>query len=129
MNSREIVKPTGNIEIHPLADNGEGFFPPGTEWRVDSGYTFHFTDSGNLTVINPAGEQVWESATDWRGATELVMEPTGDLAIYSNVHGERLWHSNTSGHPGAFVAFQQDGNLVIYDRHAQPIWASGTHGK
>jgi len=57
------------------------------------------------------------------------MEPTGDLAIYSNVHRERLWHSDTAGHPGAFVAFQQDGNLVVYDRHAHPIWASGTHGK
>ena len=104
MNSREIVKPTGNIEIHPLADNGEGFFPPGTEWRVDSGYTFHFTDSGNLTVINPAGEQVGKAAVDlridgpdfriealWQSTLKLLCGQSGYSGIVFHVACTLTW--------------------------------------
>jgi hypothetical protein len=128
MSAEGIVQTTGNIEIH-VEGAQEALFLPGACWKVESGYTFEFTLSGNFEVRNPARTVVWESRTGGVEATKLVLQPNGNLVICASGNPAPLWQTNSAGNPGAFVAFQQDGNFVLYDKDAHPLWASDTVGK
>lgn len=120
-------QPNGNIEIHP-AEGQELLFVIDTQWRVASGYTFEFTQDGNLEIRNPSGELLWQTETKERGARRLTLSD-GDLAISAADRSNPLWRTNTPGHVGAFIAFQKDGNLVIYTAERQPVWASNTNSQ
>jgi hypothetical protein len=60
--------------------------------------------------------------------TELVMENSGDLAIYDENH-KRRWSSGTSAAGGTRTVFQADGNLVVYNQNWQQVWSSNTPGR
>jgi hypothetical protein len=128
MSAQGVIQPTGNIELH-VEGSQEAMFLPGARWKVESGYIFEFTPSGNFEVRNPARTVVWESRTGDLLATKLVLQPNGDLVICAGGSPAPLWHSNTAGNPDAFVAFQLDGNFVVYDKEGHPLWAADTVGK
>ena len=128
MSAQGIVQATGNIEIH-VEDSQEALFLPGALWKVESGYTFEFTLSGNFEIRNPAKMVVWESRTRDLEVTKLVLQPNGNLVICASGNPAPLWQTTTAGNPAAFVAFQLDGNFVLYDKDAHPLWASDTVGK
>jgi hypothetical protein len=117
-----------NIEIHPPP--GENCtFGPETTWLVASGYRFEFTVDGNLQILNPAREKVWESGTAGSEARKFSLQPSGELSLHAGNGGEALWRASIGGSPGAFLAFQNDGNLVLYSAEREPLWATDTNGK
>ncbi|MFJ6052662.1 hypothetical protein [Streptomyces sp. NPDC092307] len=78
-----------------------------------------------------------EKMTNPTGATELVMQPDGNLVLYAlgNPGGYKLplWNSGTYGNPGAYATMQQDGNFVIYKQGGSAqsgggIWHTATYG-
>ena len=85
--------------------------------------------SGNAAQRRPRALGRWRARSlgvryRWVTSRLRVMEPDGDLAIYS--HSRRmLWETGTSGHPGADLAVQSDGGLVIYDA-SKPLWSAGS---
>jgi hypothetical protein len=121
-----IGMPVEDIELH--APPGENCtFGPKTTWRVGSGYRFEFTADGNLQILNPAGDKVWESDTARSGAQKCSLRPDGVLLLSSAV--ATIWRANVGSSPGAFLAFQNDGNLVLYSANHEPLWATKTNGK
>jgi hypothetical protein len=101
-------------------------FAVGTVWKTPSGYELHFTHDGNLEILGPGKNLLWESGTRGRGAGILSMQRDGDLVIYDAARRRSIWSTGTNGHPGAFLALQDDGNVVIYAKPRIPIWSSGT---
>lgn len=118
--------PVEDIELH-AAPGEDCTFGPGTTWLVGSGYRFEFTADGNLQILNPAGEKVWESETARSGAQKFSIRADGVLLL-SSVAGT-IWRPTIASSPGAFLAFQTDGNLVLYSAKRDPLWASETNGK
>ncbi len=59
----------------------------------------------------------------------LVMQPNGNLVLFSAGNDKALWSSNTYGQPGAYAVMQNDGNLVVYKANNIATWSSGTSGK
>ena len=117
-----------NIELH--APPGEDCaFGPETTWLVGSGYLFEFTPDGNLQILNPAGEKVWESGTAGTGAQKFSVRSDGVLSLSSGNGAEPFWQTASAGSSGAFLAFQSDGNLVLYSAERKPLWATDTNGK
>ncbi len=117
-----------NVEIHPPPDE-DCTFGPETTWLVASGYRFEFSGDGNLQILNPARERVWESGTAGSEARKFSLQSTGELILCSGNGGEPLWRARTGSSPGAFLAFQNDGNLVLYSAEREPLWATDTNGK
>jgi hypothetical protein len=117
-----------NIELH--APPGEDCaFGTETTWLVGSGYRFEFTSDGNLQILNPAEEKVWESGTAGSGARKFSLQSGGELQLSSGNGAEPIWQAGGEPAPGAFLAFQHDGNLVLYSASREPLWATGTNGK
>ncbi|MFI5528767.1 hypothetical protein ACIA8O_09450 [Kitasatospora sp. NPDC051853] len=77
------------------------------------------------TVI-PSGRTVRSGETVESKAGRLVMQPDGNLVLYSKATGNARWSSATWGNPGAVVTMQSDGNLVVKAADGRPLWASGT---
>lgn len=102
-------------------------FAPGAGWKVCSGYELHFQVDGNLVVYNAKHVAVWNSATAGKGASNLSLQPDGNLVIYAS--GRPLWYSGTQGNPGATLRVQEDGNVVIYSVYGAPLWQTATAGR
>src|SRR5947207_5980179 len=115
-----------NIELHPPPGE-DCAFGPETTWLVGSGYLFEFTPDGNLQILNPAGEKVWESGTAGTGAKKFSVRSDGALLLSSGNGAEPLWQTGSGRSPGAFLAFQNDGNLVLYSAEREPLWATATN--
>lgn len=108
-----------------------GIFPAGARlhpgesiWSPRGKLELSFVRDGNL-VLFYRGQVVWATNTTGSGAKECVMQPDGNLVLYSH-RGQPLWASDTSGNPGSFLVLQDDGNLVLY-KPVHPIWATGTN--
>ena len=84
--------------------------------------------TGNVTNVFD-GEELLGGQTIFspNEAFELIMESTGDLALY-NSSGTQIWDTGTGGNPGAFAVMQSDGNLVVYSNqvNGHSLWASNT---
>ena len=98
-----------------------------TAWRTLSGYTLVFALDGNLELLDPAGQLLWESGTSGKFARLLSMQTDGNLVIYETSRRRAIWSTDTAGNPGAFLSVQEDGNVVIYTSSGTPIWATGTN--
>ncbi len=97
-----------------------------TVWRTLSGYTLVFALDGNLELLAPTGQRLWESGTSGKFARLLSMQTDGNLVIYETSRRRAIWSTDTAGNPGAFLSVQEDGNVVIYTSSGTPIWATGT---
>lgn len=111
-------------EIRLSGENCE--FIVGTEWRTRSGYKLVFGVDGNLELLSPTRQRLWESGTRGKFGRLLSMQTDGNLVIYEEVRRRAIWSTDTAGNPGAFLAIQEDGNVVIYTGSGTPIWATGT---
>ncbi|MBA3757275.1 hypothetical protein H0X09_00185 [Candidatus Saccharibacteria bacterium] len=89
----------------------------------DSQTVLTLQKDGNLT-LNSNFKSVW-STGPLAGASRVVMQPDGNLVLYS-LNNVPLWNSETSGNPGSQVVLQTDGNMVIYNSSNTPVWASYT---
>jgi hypothetical protein len=111
--------------VRPTAFTNSNF-SVGTSWKTPTGYDLHFTLDGNLELIGPTRERLWESGTQGRGAGILSMQRDGDLVIYDALRRRAIWSTGTKGHLGAYLAVQDDGNVVIYADQRTPVWSTGT---
>lgn len=81
-------------------------------------------ENGNL-IYYSGFRKVWSSNTPGQGAERLLMQPDGNLVLYST-NNTPLWYSGsgtTSG--GATLKLQSDGNAVIYDSSSRALWSIG----
>ncbi len=85
-------------------------------------YTFVHQTDGNV-VLYDGSTPLWNSRTNGRATSSLVMQGDGNLVLYNG--GSAVWASGTNGHADAFLAMQDDGNAVIYGAGGA-VWASGT---
>ncbi|MGW2402673.1 hypothetical protein ACWCYY_39635 [Kitasatospora sp. NPDC001664] len=77
------------------------------------------------TVI-PSGRTVRSGETVESKAGRLVMQPDGNLVLYSKATGNARWSTRTWGNQGAVATVQGDGNLVVKAADGRPLWGSGT---
>ncbi|MGW4651691.1 ricin-type beta-trefoil lectin domain protein [Kitasatospora sp. NPDC004289] len=105
---------------------------------------------GNLVAYDADGRVRWASGTSYDGvdtkgaplhagrtlrsgetvaskAGRLVMQPDGNLVLYSKATGNARWSSQTWGNPGATVTMQADGNLVVRAADGSARWSTGTY--
>lgn len=93
----------------------------------DGRLTFVHQDDGNVVAYDAArgGRPVWDSKTNGRKTTSLVMQGDGNLVLYND--SQVVWASNTEGNAGASLALQDDGNVVVYTRGGRPVWATNSN--
>jgi hypothetical protein len=99
---------------------------PGDELRPahsDGGHLV-FQKDGNLVVYNKAGQAIWNSSTQNKGASRAMMQTDGNFVIYTPSNAP-LWHTHTAGHPGGYIVLQDDGNFVLYSGTV-PNWQAHT---
>ncbi|MFI5528766.1 PQQ-binding-like beta-propeller repeat protein [Kitasatospora sp. NPDC051853] len=104
---------------------------------------------GNLVMYDPDSKPLWATHT-WYGGVDdlgatlpsgrtlrsgetveskagrLVMQPDGNLVLYSKATGNSRWHSGTWGNEGATVTMQGDGNLVVRAVDGRALWSTGS---
>ncbi len=86
-----------------------------------AGSTMRLGDDGNLSLVHPQRQIIWETRTVNGFMLKDKIQPGDTLlpnqSLYSNNRQFRL-------------TYQADGNLVQYrNRDNQALWASGTHGQ
>lgn len=89
----------------------------------DHKYKLVLQRDGNL-VIYSQSRAIWASGTNGKQASQLSMQPDGNLVIY-NTQGSALWSSGTSNNGQSRLVMQQDGNLVIYNT-TRSTWSTNT---
>lgn len=74
------------------------------------------------------GGAIWATGTDGSGADKVIMQPDGNLVLYSGamVPSNAVWSSRTYGNDGAYLLVQDDANLVIYGTDGNALWQSGS---
>ena len=97
-----------------------------TEWRTRSGYALVFAMDGNLVLLAPTRQLLWESHTSGKFGRMLSMQTDGNLVIYDTSRTRAVWSTSTTGNPGACLSVQEDGNVVIYSSSGMPVWATDT---
>ena len=113
------------IRANELADS---VFPRGHRWVGSGRHVLLFSNTGNLELLNPGGNLVWESATSRLEPATLTMKLDGNLAM-CDWRGYPVWSTRTNSNPGAYLALQRDGNVVLYSAEGQPLWETGTAGR
>lgn len=98
----------------------------------DGSYRLAFLWGGNLVLyrnLTPywGVEEVWSAGTAGLGGDRIVMQPDGDLVMYSapRFGGGSVWRSGTAGFDGAELALPQDGGATIRRNDAQLLWSAG----
>ncbi|WP_053735618.1 S8 family serine peptidase [Nocardia sp. NRRL S-836] len=87
-----------------------------------------------LIYVHGASDPNKLRRSDWLGTGQrivsadgkhyLVMQPDGNLVLYSN--GVPKFWTNTTGTTANRAVLQSDGNFVLYDAANRPRWASNT---
>lgn len=134
--ARLVVQGDGNTVIYRAnntvawsTNTCQGFaLTPGQQYRSPNGrYCLIFQTDGNLVHYDalPSWHYTWNARTQGKGADLCVMQPDGNLAVYSR--GQCLWSSGTAGNPGSRLEIQNDGNLVIYRANGTAAWSIWTN--
>jgi hypothetical protein len=101
-----------------------GTLLPGQTLSSPNGqYRLTLQTSGNLAEFNAGGSLIWQTGTAGLGVTQMVMQPDGNLVVYSG--SKAVWSSGTWTHHAAFLSVRNDGNLEI-SQGTTPIWTTGT---
>ena len=87
-------------------------------------YRLTMQRDGNV-VLRRNGAAVWHTRTYRNPGATLVMQPDGNLVVYSAT-GRALWHTRTNGRAASYLRVQADGNLVIYRSDGRPSWSRWT---
>ena len=164
-----ILERDGNFIVHD--STGKVVKTTGTGGRPPGIYSLTLREDSDLWIYSPDGHFVWSNnttnpllrkgeslhATQFLRSSDqqyqLVMERTGDLALYDvsdgslkwdtgtsepnsrvtmgpagamTVYGplgKVLWSTHTIGYPGAYAELEKDGTLVLYQKGVA-IWAS-----
>lgn len=103
-------------------------FARGQRWEGPAGHVLQFGEDGNLALLNPAGEVVWESGTARLAPAKVVLRTSGEFAI-CDWRGYPVWSTPAAPHPGSYLVLQPDGNLVLYSDEGVPLWETGTAGR
>ncbi|MGW4645344.1 hypothetical protein [Kitasatospora sp. NPDC004289] len=93
--------------------------------RWSTGTRFDALNNYPGTVV-PSGRTVRSGETVESAAARLVMQPDGNLVLYSKATGNARWSSRTWGNNGATATVQSDGNVVVKAADGRALWASGT---
>ncbi|MDE0353047.1 MAG: L,D-transpeptidase [bacterium] len=98
----------------------------------DGSYRLAFLWGGNLVLYRDLTpywgvEEVWSAGTAGLGGDRIVMQPEGDLVMYSapRLGGGPVWRSGTDGFDGAELALPRDGGATIRLNDAQLLWSAG----
>jgi hypothetical protein len=83
---------------------------------------------GNLIAYGPAGQTMWASHTNGKGATHAIMQLDGNLVLYTPANGP-VWATNTAGQGSSRAVMQNDGNFVLYRESGGATWDTKTAGK
>ena len=96
---------------------------PGDSLRSPDGH-FVLTQQadGNLVLVGPNGEAVFDTKTAGNVGAKTVMQDDGNLVV-EDVAGHTLFHTNTHENAGAFLQVQPDGNMVVYGHDDQALWS------
>jgi hypothetical protein len=112
----------GYTEIAP----GERLIPNHLYYSPNKSVYLAFQSDGNMVIRNAAGQTIWNTGTNGKGATQAVLQSDGNLVVYAG--GKALWNSQSHGNPGARLWIQDDGNVVIYNKANRPVYVSHTTG-
>ncbi|TQF03179.1 hypothetical protein E6W39_14155 [Kitasatospora acidiphila] len=119
-----------------------GVAPNGSTPRLGNPVTLGLLGA-NVNPTLTGGSILRPGDTAYSGHTRLVMQPDGNLVLYSLKTGQSLWSTKTYNNPGAWATMQTDGNLVVYkpltDANGNPtyptpgtaantLWSSATPG-
>ena len=113
------------IQASPVSD---AEFVLGHHWSGPAGHMLWFTEDGNLELLNPARQIIWQSGTKRLDPHRLVLKRTGQLAL-CDWRGYPVWDTRTGGNPGAYLVIQEDENLVLYSASGAAIWETSTAGQ
>ena len=101
----------------------------------DGRWKLKYRTDGNLVLYNAdESESYWNSGTVntdpeasnyGQAAGYLVMQPDGNLVIYSSTGGP-YWAKDTDGNPGAFFFIQDDRNLILAAADGGIKWTSNS---
>jgi hypothetical protein len=129
-------------EYVPIWSSGTSGFP---------GARLVLRDDGNLIIVDAQGYQRWATNTAWYtppailspgqklttsqelrpvpyAMTRLILQPDGNLVLYSLITGKAVWASNTQGKPMTEVTMQTDGNFVGRGPGGTVYWRAVTYG-
>jgi len=128
--------PAVTVTVKPVEPTYEHKSPTGNELKAgerlllgdkltsnNKRFTAHLQQDGNFVVYD-GRRPLWASKTADYGATELVLQPDGNLILLDN-HHHAIWASNfvSSGTP--VLTIHDDGNLNIVV-NGTSIWATNT---
>ncbi|MFI5528769.1 hypothetical protein ACIA8O_09460 [Kitasatospora sp. NPDC051853] len=112
--ARLLVHENGNLALYDTDSKAL--------WSTGTHYTG--VDAQGTTI--PSGRTLRAGDTVESRVARLVMQPDGNLVLYSRSTGNSRWHSGTWGNEGASATMQSDGNLVVRAADGRALWASGT---
>lgn len=119
--------------VAPVAPRNSSNIELSTEKSLKKGEHLLSPDAQSSLVLQENGDlvyysslrKVWSTNTAGQSADRLVMQPDGNLVLYST-NNTPLWYSashTTSG--GATLRLQSDGNAVVYGTDSLPLWSVG----
>ncbi|MFE9454571.1 hypothetical protein [Streptomyces sp. NPDC006739] len=100
--------------------------------------TLTMQSDGNLVArLNTgsgSGQVVWSTGTSGNPGAYAVMQPDGNLVLYTSTGGTgkggALWSTHTYGQPDAYATVQDDGSIVVYGKASTyALWSSGTYAR
>lgn len=90
-----------------------------------SGYRLYVQDNGDVRILNRNMDGIWGTGSTGWGASRLLMQDDGDLAVYAPPSDNRLlWHSNTGGQTGPVPGSVEDKALTIRKSGAEVFSAA-----
>ena len=114
---------------------GDRLYPNDFLISQDGRWKLKYQTDGNLVLYNAdESESYWDSGTVntdpeasnyGQAAGYLVMQPDGNLVIYSSTGGP-YWAKDTDGNPGAFFFIQDDRNLILARANGSLLWSPST---
>lgn len=150
--SRLVMQPDGNLVLYDT--NGGVVWSSGT--HGNSGARVTTQTDGNLVIYSSSEVALWTTTTSHypdnlrivdknmetgyvlHSNQELetankkhrfVLQPDGNLVLYSLTTGKATWASWTVGKNPERLVLQSDGNLVLYDTAGKALWYTRTDGK
>ncbi|TQM83844.1 peptidase inhibitor I9 [Saccharothrix saharensis] len=87
----------------------------------DGRFTLVMQGDGNLVLYTAAGQALWHTYTNGRGATHVILQEDGNLVLYTAA-GQPLWHTHTYGTAANRLVVQNDSNLVLYGPAGAVYW-------
>ncbi|HET8910557.1 MAG TPA: CHAP domain-containing protein, partial [Ktedonobacteraceae bacterium] len=115
-----------------IADTGNGTETPGTAAPSNIGGpglgVGNAINHGNDHLLVNQTLQANQYMTSVNVQSVLIMQPDGNLVLYTGPGYHPIWSSKTFGHPGAYAKLESNGDFVVYSQSGTTLWHSQRYG-